>query len=91
MQAVHQRAGRGRRENTGDSAHGEGDSYALFVPALGGEIDGEEWPDSGLDISNEEIQPVQAAESLSGSRSGGRTHSIGFDAFRVGNGWRWRW
>ena len=50
-------------------------SHALLVPPVSGEVDGEEWSDSRLNIGEKKIQPVQTME-----RSGGR-HS-GIASFR---------
>ena len=68
-QAVDQSARRGLGQDSGDSANGESDSHALLIPPISREVDGEEWSDSRLDVGEEKIQPVQAAQ-----RSGGRRH-----------------
>jgi hypothetical protein len=48
--------------DSGDSAHGERESHAFFVPPIAGKIDREEWPDSRLNVSEKEIQPVQPSK-----------------------------
>jgi hypothetical protein len=72
-QAVDQSARRRLGQDSGDSADGESDSHALLVPPISREVDREEWSDSGLDVGEEKIQPVQTAE-----RSGGRRFGIPF-------------
>jgi hypothetical protein len=72
-QAVDQSARWRLGQDSGDSADGESDSHALLVPPISREVDREEWSDSGLDVGEEKIQPVQTAE-----RSGGRRFGIPF-------------
>jgi hypothetical protein len=35
---------------------------ALLVPLVAGEVDREEWSDSGLDVGEKKVQPVQPAQ-----------------------------
>lgn len=51
-----------RRRSTNAPANGESESHALLVPPESREVDREEWSDSGLDVGEEEIQPVQTEQ-----------------------------
>jgi len=55
-------------ENSGYTAHGERDSYLFFIPSIASKKDGEEWPDSRLNVREKEVQPIKAAPATSGSR-----------------------
>lgn len=61
------------------------DSYALLVPPISREIDGQEWSDSRPDIGKKEIQPVQTAQRSCGRRFGAHF----FRCVRVSSGSRW--
>ena len=55
-------ARRGLGENPRDTSHGERETNTLFIPPVTGEVNRKEWPDSGLDVRQKEIQPVKAAQ-----------------------------
>jgi len=62
MQAIHQATSRCLRQDAGDSAHRQGNSHALLVPAVAGQVDREERSNARLYIRQEKIQPIQAVQ-----------------------------
>jgi hypothetical protein len=66
VQAVNQGAGRGLRENACNTADRQCNTYTLFVPSARGQVDGEKRSDPGLNIREEEVQPIKTAQSGSG-------------------------
>jgi len=54
----------GRLHGYGDeSAEGQGESYAGGVPATRCEISGEKWTETGLNVGEEEVEPLDGAET----------------------------
>jgi hypothetical protein len=52
-------------QDSRDSSGGQREPHALFVPAVGRQVDSEEWTDTGLNVGEKEIQPVEAAQGTS--------------------------
>ena len=58
---VDQRAGRDLAQQGRDRAEAEGEADGGLRPALGRQIDGDERPEAGLDIGDEQVEPVESA------------------------------
>ena len=61
-QPVDQRARRRLGEDSGDSANGESESYALLVPPLSRQESRQKWSDSRLHVGEKKVQPIQTAQ-----------------------------
>jgi hypothetical protein len=62
METVYDCAGRRLGQNSGNRADSEGNAHALLVPPSAGEVNRQEWSDAGLDVGQQEVQPIQTAQ-----------------------------
>lgn len=60
MQPVNQSTRRSLRQDSGDSADGQGKPNVLLVPSVSRQVNGEKRSDSCLNVGEKEIQAIQA-------------------------------
>jgi hypothetical protein len=63
MRAIDHTANRNLRDNARQTPDGEGDADLFRIPSLRCQIDCQKRANPGLDIGEEEIEPVQSAQT----------------------------
>src|SRR5215207_3900436 len=83
---IDQPAARHLAQKADDAADGEDEPDIDLRPLLGGQIDRKEWPEAGLDVGNEEGEPVEAA--LTGARGRFQCMRLGLRIAQIALPWR---